>query len=56
MGYTNEELKTFELEKDPADALLLSWGTKFENDVNRLIQMLKTMERDDLVELLEGAE
>ena len=56
MGYTNEEIKTFERQKDPADALLLSWRSKSENDVNRLIQMLKTMERDDLVKLLEGAE
>ena len=53
MGYTASELKTFQLEEDPSDALLSDWGTKSENDVNKLILFLKKMGRDDLVGLLE---
>ena len=52
MKYSNDDLKIFEQKDDPADALLASWGTKSENDVNRLVELLKEMERDDLVKLL----
>ena len=52
MKYSNDDLKIFEQKDDPADALLANWGTKFENDVNRLVELLKEMERDDLVKLL----
>ena len=54
MEYTAGFMKTFELEKDPADALLTHWATKCGNNVKKLIGMLKKMERDDLVEMLES--
>ena len=54
MGYNAGKLKTFQLEKDPSDALLSDWGTKSENDVNKLIVFLKKMGRDDLVGTLEA--
>lgn len=53
MRYTVSELKEFQLEKSPADALLSKWGTKLENDVYKLIVILKEMERGDLVDMLE---
>ena len=55
MKYSTDELKIFEQTDDPADALLENWGTKSENDVNRLVELLKVMERNDLVRLLYGA-
>ena len=55
MRYSTDELKIFEQTDDPADALLANWGTKSENDVNRLVELLKVMERDDLVKLLQRA-
>ena len=55
MKYSTDELKIFEQTDDPADALLANWGTKSENDVNRLVELLKVMERDDLVKLLQRA-
>ena len=54
MGYTAGKLNTFRLEKDPSDALLSDWGTKSENDVNKLIVFLKEMGKDDLIWLLEA--
>ena len=53
-GYTAGELKTFQLQRDPADALLSHWATKSDNDVNKLIEFLKKMDRDDLVKILEA--
>ena len=54
LGYTAGNVKTFELGVDPADALLSHWGMTPDNDVNKLIKILKKMERDDLVEILEA--
>ena len=54
LGYTAGELQKFQLQLDPADALLSHWGTKSGNDVNKLIEILKNMERDDLVKILEA--
>ena len=54
LGYTAGELKTFQLQRDPADALLSHWATKSDNDVNKLIKILKKMERPDLVKVLEA--
>ena len=54
MGYTAGELKKFQLKRDPADALLSHWATKSDNDVNKLIEILKKMERDDLIKILEA--
>ena len=54
MGYNAGKLKTFQLEKDPSDALLSDWGTKSGNDVKKLIVLLTKMGRDDLVELLKA--
>ena len=54
MGYTAGELKKLQLQRDPADALLSHWGTKSDNDVNKLIEFLKKMDRDDLFKILEA--
>ena len=54
LGYTAVELKTFQLRQDPADALLSHWYTKSYNNINKLIKILKKMERHDLVKILEA--
>ena len=54
MGYSAGKLKTFQSKENSSDALLSDWGTKFDNDVKKLIVLLTKMERDDLIELLEG--
>ena len=54
LGYTDVELKKFQLHRDPADALLSHWATKSDNNVNKLIKILDKMDRDDLVEILEA--
>ena len=54
MGYNAGELKTFQLKEDPSNALLSDWGTKSENDVNKLIVFLKKMGRGHLVGTLEA--
>ena len=54
LGCTAGELKTFQLQQDPADALLSHWASKPDNDVNKLIESLKKMERNDLVKILEA--
>ena len=54
LGYTAGKLKEFEQQPDPADALLSHWATKSENEVNKLIEILNKMERDDLVKILEA--
>ena len=54
MGYTKEEVDKFNLEKDHARALLNDWGTKAENNVEKLIQILSELGRDDIVKILES--
>ena len=53
MKYTNEQVQIFELKDNRARALLDHWGTKTGNDVERLLEMLSSMERDDLVGILK---
>ena len=53
MNYTDDDITTFQLSDDPADALLRSWGTKRENNVSRLIEHLLDIDREDLVDMLE---
>lgn len=55
MGYSSGEVKDFERGQNAADALLQNWKmTSNEHDVPALIELLKKMERNDLVELLES--
>ncbi|XP_046845331.1 uncharacterized protein LOC124439148 isoform X2 [Xenia sp. Carnegie-2017] len=55
IGYSAGEVRDFSREKSPADALLQSWKTtSHEHDIPALIELLKKMERNDLVKLLES--
>ena len=47
--------KMFEVEKNPADALLSNWGTKSGNTVDKLVEILKSMGNDVVAEKLEQA-
>ena len=53
LGYNADEVKKFELESNPADAVLSHWGTKVGNTVNKLIRILKGMGNDVVAEKLE---
>ena len=55
LGYIAVQVKQFQLKKNPADALLSHWGTKFGNTVNKLIEILKDMENNVVAEKLEEA-
>ena len=55
MNYTAGEVRDFSREKSPADALLQHWKTtSINHDVPALMKLLKEMERNDLVDLLES--
>ena len=56
MRYPVKLVKVFELRESPADSILSHWGTEAENDVNKLIEILREMGRDDLVEILDIAQ
>ena len=53
MDYTNDQVKIFEQNKNPADKLLQNWGIHSNHDVASLIELLKQINREDLVQLLE---
>ena len=54
MLYNNEQVKGFAKDKNPADKLLEHWGTTEGNDVACLIELLRGMNRQDVVKLLES--
>ncbi|XP_046843878.1 uncharacterized protein LOC124437959 isoform X2 [Xenia sp. Carnegie-2017] len=55
MNFTAGEVRDFSREKSPADALLQHWKTtSINHDVSALMKLLKEMERNDLVDLLES--
>ena len=53
MGYTTKDVNNFNLEKDPARALLYDWDTEDGNNVGKLIQMLSKLGRDDVIEIIQ---
>ena len=55
MGYTMQDVKEFDLEKNPTDAILSNWETKSGNTVDKLIEILKSMGNDVAAEKLEQA-
>lgn len=54
MQYSIDEVKMFAQNSNPTDTLLRAWGTAKRNDISRLIELLRGMQRDDLVKLLES--
>ena len=54
MKYTTQQVKEFARDANPADKLLDSWSTGEGHDVASLIELVKAMNRNDLVELLES--
>ena len=44
----------FKLSKNPADAILIYWGTQRGNELKRVIEILRKMKRHDVVEILEA--
>ena len=55
MGYTIRDVRKFELEKNPTDALLSYREAKSGNTVDKLIEILKSMGNDVVAEKLEQA-
>ena len=53
MRYNQGEIRSFQLRRDPADALLTNWAVKSRNDVSRLNEHLRLIGREDLVDMLE---
>ena len=55
MNFTAGEVRDFSREPNPADVLLQHWKTtSINHDVPALIKLLKEMEINDLVDLLES--
>jgi hypothetical protein len=54
MKYNHEEVQEFAWDENPAKKLLDCWGTGEGHDVACLIELVKAMDRNDLVELLES--
>lgn len=55
MGYKKKDVDIFTLKNDPTRALLDNWKTKAGNDVEKLIEVLSLVGRDDLVDILRKA-
>ena len=54
MKYTTQQVKEFARDANPADKLLDYWSIGEGHDVACLIELVKGMNRNDLVELLES--
>ena len=55
MGYSQiNEVKKFERKVSPTHALLSDWGKKEDNNLNRLIEILKKIERYDIIDIIQG--
>ena len=52
MGYKAKDVRNFDLKEDPARALLDNWGVKGGNNVEKLIQILSKLDRDDVIEII----
>ena len=55
MGYRINQMRRFETKVSPTDALLLEWGTGKDHNSNKLIEILKEIERYDAIEIVQGA-
>ena len=55
MEFTVKQMKQLELKDNPTDVLLTLWGTKSGNTVNKLIEILKVMENDQVAKKVEQA-
>lgn len=55
MKYTSDDLKRFEKRnpENPTDEILQKWRTKDGHNVDKLVKILRKIERDDLAALLE---
>jgi hypothetical protein len=55
MGYSNDEVRFFAQDNNPAYKLLTSWDIRgAQNDVSALIELVRDMNRGDVLELLES--
>ena len=55
MEFTVKQIKQLDLKDNPIDALLNLWGTKSGNTVNKLNEILKVMENDQVAKKVEQA-
>ena len=55
MEFTVKKIKQLELKGNPTDALLTFWRTKSGNTVNKLIEILKAIENDQVAKTVEQA-
>ncbi|XP_078581665.1 metallo-beta-lactamase domain-containing protein 1-like [Branchiostoma floridae x Branchiostoma japonicum] len=54
LGYDEDYISIFEKQKSPSEAMFNEWKTKNENTVEKLVDALRQMRRDDVIEILEG--
>ena len=54
LGMSNEDIKLISSAKDPAEEVLTWFEKKPTATVQNLLEILKRMKRDDVVDLLEG--
>ena len=54
LGMSNEDIKLISSAKDPAEEVLTWFEKKTTATVQKFLEILKRMKRDDVVDLLEG--
>ena len=55
MGFSIDDVKSFSTNDNPADAVLVDWGTRDGNGLNKLIEILTDMGRGDVVGIIKEA-
>ena len=55
MGYNIDDVKSFSRNDNPADAVLVDWGTGDGNDLHKLIEILTDMGRGEVVGIIKEA-
>ena len=55
MGNRIDQVRRFETNVSPTDALLLDWGTGKDHNSNKFIEILKEIGRYDAIEIVQGA-
>lgn len=50
LGFSHQEILYYSYESDPVETIIAKWERQPESTVSRLLEYLKMMERDDVIE------